>query len=261
MSQVAVDGDCLNCGGELRGEFCHSCGQKAASTHLGFHDVLHEVTHEFLHVDGKIINTLTVLVTKPGQLTKDLVEGRRARYIPPLRLYLTLSLVFFFLAAVVPTRGTGAIRFSVTDDNGKVVAPTAEQQRQADEAVAHVIALLPRVLFVLVPLFALLTFGFFRRSQPQLVAHLYFALHMHAFAFLLFTLGIPLRAAGVAGQTVSSIVSLGLIPYYALSFGKFFGGSRWKRGVKGVLIGLIYSAIVVASLLTLTLYFARGISR
>src|SRR5262245_44349039 len=134
MSHVAVEGDCLNCGAELRGEYCHACGQKASSTHLGFHEVLHEATHEFLHLDGKIINTFKLLVTRPGQLTKELVKRRRARFITPLRLYLTLSLLFFLLAAMAPGNGQGPIRVSFSDDKGNAVAPTAEQQRQANEA-------------------------------------------------------------------------------------------------------------------------------
>ena len=78
MSSVAAAEACLNCGAELRGEFCHACGQKASSTHLGLHDVFHEATHEFLHWDGRILQTMKVLVTAPGRLTSDLVEGRRA---------------------------------------------------------------------------------------------------------------------------------------------------------------------------------------
>ena len=79
---------CLDCGAQLHGRFCHGCGQKAARPILDIHEFLHEATHEFLHLDGKIFTTLKLLATKPGQLTKDFIEGRRARYISPIRLCL-----------------------------------------------------------------------------------------------------------------------------------------------------------------------------
>jgi hypothetical protein len=62
---------CLNCGTPLEGRYCHACGQKAVSLHLGVHDFVHEATHEFLHLDGKIRSTVKFLLTRPGQLTKE----------------------------------------------------------------------------------------------------------------------------------------------------------------------------------------------
>ena len=86
--------NCLNCGAALQGKFCHACGQKAASGHLGMHDFAHEAAHEFLHLDGKILKTVKMLIIRPGELTREFLAGRRARYISPVRLYLTFSLIF-----------------------------------------------------------------------------------------------------------------------------------------------------------------------
>ena len=55
----------------------------------------HDLFHELLHVDGKIVRTLQALLTRPGQLTLDYWEGRRARYLPPLRMYLIATALFF----------------------------------------------------------------------------------------------------------------------------------------------------------------------
>jgi hypothetical protein len=59
---------CRNCGAELYGRFCHACGQKAVSADLSVHDLLHEGLHEFAHVDGKIVQTLRLLLFKPERL-------------------------------------------------------------------------------------------------------------------------------------------------------------------------------------------------
>ena len=101
MSHHAVlETVCGNCGAELQGAFCHACGQKVTGPDVSLHDFFHEAFHEFAHLDGKIVQTLRLLMTKPGMLTKEFLEGRRARYISPLRLYLTCSLLFFALAAL-----------------------------------------------------------------------------------------------------------------------------------------------------------------
>jgi hypothetical protein len=53
--------------------------------------------------DGRFAATVRTLVRKPGRLTIEFLEGRRARYISPLRLYLMASLVYFVLAVAAPT--------------------------------------------------------------------------------------------------------------------------------------------------------------
>src|SRR5215831_3361631 len=103
MSTVAaLPADCANCGAALNGPYCQACGQKAASPNVSLHEFFHEAFHEFAHVDGKIVQTLRLLLTRPGRLTRDFLDGRRQRYVSPLRLYLTCSLIFFALASVAP---------------------------------------------------------------------------------------------------------------------------------------------------------------
>ena len=65
------------------------------------HDLAHDVVHEFLHVDSKIFRTVKLLLLKPGFLTREYFEGRRVRYVSPLRLYLVFSVINFAAAALV----------------------------------------------------------------------------------------------------------------------------------------------------------------
>ena len=82
---------CANCGAALQGRFCSACGQKATSPRVTLHDFAHDVWHELAHVDGKIVQTLGLLLFKPGALTAEFLRGRRVRYVSPLRVYLTCS--------------------------------------------------------------------------------------------------------------------------------------------------------------------------
>ena len=59
--------------------------------------MLWELLRETFDVDSRILNTFRVLLTQPGQLAVEFSHNRRARYISPIRLYLFISLGFFFL--------------------------------------------------------------------------------------------------------------------------------------------------------------------
>lgn len=59
--------------------------------------MLWELLRETFDVDSRIGNTFRVLLTKPGQLAVEFSRNRRASYLSPIRLYLFISLGFFFL--------------------------------------------------------------------------------------------------------------------------------------------------------------------
>lgn len=91
---------CLNCGTPLIGSHCHACGQRGhVHKTLGafFHDLLHGV----LHFEGKIWRTLPMLAWRPGQLTREYIDGRRASYVSPIALFLfTIFLMFAVFSAL-----------------------------------------------------------------------------------------------------------------------------------------------------------------
>ena len=93
---------CENCGTELRGRYCSSCGQAAIDYHRSFRHVIVDVLDSFLNWDSKFIRTIGLLLWRPGSLTNQFVDGRRVRFLHPLRLYLLVSIVFFLCARLIP---------------------------------------------------------------------------------------------------------------------------------------------------------------
>ena len=93
---------CENCGTELRGHYCFNCGQAAVNYHRSFRHVIVDVLDSFLNWDSKFIRTIGLLLWRPGWLTNQFIEGRRVRFVHPLRLYLLVSIVFFLCAKLIP---------------------------------------------------------------------------------------------------------------------------------------------------------------
>ena len=102
---MSVPGDtkrCPNCGTELVGQYCGQCGQRAVSRFISIFELLRDAFGDLFELDSRLWRTLAPLMIRPGLLTKDYLEGRRARYMPPFRMYLVLSLVFFVVAFFNP---------------------------------------------------------------------------------------------------------------------------------------------------------------
>lgn len=101
------DGICRNCGADLVGEFCHQCGQSARSLRRPFWTLVKESVETLFVMDGRVAQTLPALMVFPGRVSRDYLDGRRARFIPPFRLYVFASLIFFVLLPLTLGQGIG----------------------------------------------------------------------------------------------------------------------------------------------------------
>ena len=79
---------CLNCGAIVHSRYCSDCGQSTDDLRRPILHLLWEGVEGFTHLDGRLARTLPLLFFHPGQLARDHLEGRRARHVPPLRLFL-----------------------------------------------------------------------------------------------------------------------------------------------------------------------------
>ena len=120
---------CTNCGTALTGPYCSHCGQRH-HTHP-VHSLRHfiqEATEDLTHADSRLWQTVHALLLRPGFLTEEFLAGRRARYLPPVRLYLVVSVIFFLLVGLQswlsppPVRvqeSHGLVRYDVTIGPGR----------------------------------------------------------------------------------------------------------------------------------------------
>ena len=128
-----IPATCRNCDAPLSGPYCAQCGQHAHESARTITALSHDAWHVITHVDGRFWSTLRLLLLRPGQLTLEYFAERRARYVPPVRLYLVLSIAFFGLTSLSSSLHPGAA--ATGHDAQQLAAERAEIERDVREAV------------------------------------------------------------------------------------------------------------------------------
>ena len=103
LQQASTDGrTCLNCDSPLRGQYCAQCGQRSQTRLISLFELVRDAFGDLFELDSRLWQTLGPLLVRPGRLTADYLKGKRARFMPPFRTYLVLSLLFFVVAFFDP---------------------------------------------------------------------------------------------------------------------------------------------------------------
>lgn len=93
--------NCLNCGTTVAGRYCQQCGQENIAGHMPFFALIKHFIYDIFHFDGKFFDTLKYLLFKPGYVPLQYAQGKRMRYLDPIRMYLFTSAVFFLVLFAV----------------------------------------------------------------------------------------------------------------------------------------------------------------
>jgi hypothetical protein len=254
---------CANCGAALADRYCGRCGQDSHVS-LSFGHFLHEFVEGIFHVDSAFWRTLRALVTRPGLLTEQYLGGKRRTYSPPFRSYLVISIAYFVVASVFAGSVTKAVtpagremqasdcaqlaadpgwlRF-VPDLERSCLRALSDDRRALSAALEN---LLPKVMFVVLPLVALVQFWIYRRQRPLYLESLVFVLHFQSFYYLASTFAL-LLAAGIAalGGSKARIGDLFEFAIYAWSVVYLFIATRrvYRAGVLKTMLGLAALAV------------------
>jgi hypothetical protein len=282
----------------LSGQFCSECGQRDIPPYPSTRELVVDAFWELSGWDGRFASTARALVRSPGLLTREFLEGRRARYLSPLRLYLLASLAYFLIAAAVPQLSVNGkpqddIHVGAVVSRPERVADvttrsikqpetlTADERARALKDIEKAPSIMrpfvrkvvgdpkgfrqgmreamPRLLFALLPVFAGIVALFYRgRKYPE---HLYFAIHLHAFIFVAMAVSALTRFAHyVPLATLASTLAILGVPVYAtLAFRRVYGGTVGKTIAKEFAIGIIYSVVsLVALIVTIYLVSLKG---
>lgn len=263
---------CLDCGTPLHGRFCSRCGQPRQDRDLRLRHVVGEVVAEVFSLDNRILTSLRLLCLRPGQLTLEYFAGRRARFLPPFRLYVFVSFLLFLLLGSGPSavhakgKAETNIVINLNEDGerrtpalhekaGRIKRGINKAKEDPQAFKAALLVWLSRVMFLLLPAFAGLLFLFHPRSGTYFVEHVIFSLHFHTFAFSVFLaqglLGlVPLGWVRLAG----GLLTLAVPVHLCLALKRVHGGPGWKRHLKGIALTAIYLVVVGVALLGVVLW-------
>ena len=130
---------CLNCETSLSGQYCGNCGQRARSRLISLWELVREAFGDLLELDSRLWQTLGPLLVRPGKLTRDYLLGRRARFMPPFRTYLVLSVVFFLVAFFDP-REEFNVLFEPTAETAEDAIPADQSAKEIRQGVIEDLA-------------------------------------------------------------------------------------------------------------------------
>jgi hypothetical protein len=97
-----------------------------------------------------------------------------------------------------------------------------------------------------------------RRAQPYYVPHLYYALHFHAFVFLMLAFRVALSFSGTVGAAGGGLFPLLIVPYHYIGLRRVFGGTGRQVAWKGTVIGFVYTALIAATMFVLVILTIRN---
>lgn len=256
------------------GQFCAECGQRDMPAAPPFGELAREAWDEFISIDGKVLRTFRLLLLKPGALTREYVQGRRARFLPPLRLYLLCTVLFFLGDGLMPATRRPPIRVRTSADSVRFhhrldsiqALPTSALQKRHDANFSRMVfdhydfpqaysTMFPRTLFLLMPFCAVLIgLMYYGRSIPYTV-HLIVSLHLHAFVFV--AIALPFITAGnaslihgVSGLTLIPLAALfWLFVYIAMALRRVYDDRVLTALARTLALVVVYTAAVVGTFL------------
>ena len=241
MTEAVTAAQCVNCGAALAGPYCAACGQRARTGRLSFGHVARQVAGELSPVDHGIVYTTLAVLTRPGRMAREYVDGRTVRYVGPVKYFMLLVGAAQILALRI-----GVVRDLVAG----VLSGYYERRPVHGELQARLLAFVTSYFVslsaVMVPLFALAARSLFRRARLNYAEHLVLALYTGAQQIAMFVLVAwfitVVRVPGIDGVWLA-----GALVYEGWALRQFTGLSRAQvawRTLAASLLAILLGTVV-----------------
>ena len=181
---------CPNCGALDAGRYCRACGQDNRRKRLLTRAVLADALQNLVGWDTALGRTLIGLAREPGETAADYVRGRRRRYVNPARFALLSLALWFVLAKLLGLDPMDLSGLQITTTSG-----------EAESLVLDIRSFLGRhlelLLYLALPLRALLLRLFFKSAGRNLAECLVLVLYVAGLGYLAGALLTPLSLLGL----------------------------------------------------------------
>ena len=278
LDQLGEVANCHNCGAAVSYHYCCVCGQETKLHVPSAAEFIHEFVGHYVALEGRLWKTLAALLFRPGFLTREYIEGRRVRYVEPLRVYLTFSILFFALLKVLDpvlfqddartpasqavtveaVQPAAADREETDLDLSKLgVSPEMERKlkafgslpREARDAklTAALFSYVPYALFCLMPLFALYLKLLYLGTGRRYGEHLLFALHANGFAFAI--LGVLIVISPLDLGFIRFLLVAWMVAYLPMAMQRVYGGARALTGLRWTVLTVLHALSIGVALI------------
>ncbi len=275
---------CPNCGYTFEeiNNFCPNCGQENHDLNVPVKHLLWEFLEGTLHYDTKFWVTLKYLLFRPGLLTEKFNIGQRASYVPPFRLYVFVSLVFF-TALALRSKGNvqvvdsntlpevalhlppeSAVRPILTDSLATLIPQQTEAPpffsdelgrkfisfvKDGEHSKQKLLKNTSFMMFLLMPLFGFILYLFYYKQQRNYVEHLMFSIHFHTFFFILVIIGLGIEYIYSDFNVDTWAFALALV-YLFFALHRVYKQSYLRTLMRLLPIALVYLVVLITFVLS-----------
>ena len=274
MASKEAPSRCRNCDQELVGvQYCPKCGQRDIDFKRDWKGLVAEYASSMFNFEGKVPQGIIDLLFRPGKMTVEFLQGKRASQIPPVRLYLFASLVFFIWASYngefeledLEKEQLEQIEFDddipVSPDFARKIA---EKFQDSESIKNEFYSWLPRVFLLGVPVLALATRLVFRKRDLVYLEHMIISMHLQTF-LLLWILLLSLLEFIVGkiwpwgSQNLVERIDLWILIYPVFASRRIFNLSWLKAIVATLVLELVFIVMVIVgviAVMALAIWFA-----
>ena len=238
---------CKNCDAPLSGKYCSSCSQPADTHRFTLWHFAHEFFHALTHTDKGILFLIKEMFYKPGVVASEYMGGKRKKYFSPFTFLLIAMAVEIFAS----TKTNFYSHFSESlerfvneaETNPQASAPALEDAKTKVTKMSENSRL---ITFLFLPLLAILTWLFFRRSGYNYAENLIFNILIQAQSMIFFLLICILPFLfnhDIVGWLLFAYIAVSWI-YYIIAYRQFYKQSWGKVIFKGLAIQIAYIFVI-----------------
>ena len=268
MSKEPATHNCVTCGTQLVGKFCHKCGEKKLSRDdFTVKQFLKQGVDVFTHFDSKVLRSATLLFIEPGKLTANYLKGKRTIYSKPIQLFFVINIIYFLVLNFIgfdiitnplPDYMSNFIYgpFITSLINQKLIADNLSLELYSTKFYNSIYVHSKILIILMIPLFALCLKLIYIRRNKLLYEHLVFATYFFCFALLFYTLIINIVYYSIYYITIFSsdfhkIVDLNdefVLILVIISFSMYMFLSFKKIHGHHVSEGILFAALAMTAL-------------